>query len=259
MEVCKIKDNIFNDQTYFSYYFNRTLDTGLEFKFDGLVTFIYIKEGSLMVRTNKETVVINAGEMLFVPILMERRWEIGNCERLIGRVFCFRYWPEVDELDYPIQKIPVTDEIYNHFYEIPSTASNARVNSHYIWKAYRFLTEVQPLMVRNNVKHVEQIQKALSYMKENDFFTIPDLVEVSGMSKSRFYDAFLKLTGVSPINMKHRLQAYKAEFLLKETELSIEEITKKLGFLSTAHFRKVFHSHYGTMPPLKYRKMHSTK
>ena len=115
-----------------------------------------------------------------------------------------------------------------------------------------------------DIKHIDEnsneywlardLQKVLEYMKENDSYTIPELVKISGMSKSRFYEAFLTIVGVPPIKMKHRLQAYKGELLLKSTDLSIEEITKKLGFLSEAHFRKVFHSRYGECSPLKFRK-----
>lgn len=248
--------NLFNNATYFSYGFKRNRETGMESSFDSLTTFIYIKSGSLLVNffSPQKNIIVNTGEMIYLPILEKRRLEFINNEDVVGQVFCFRYWPEVDELDYNAQKFMPTEEVKEAFFAIPSMGQNPKINSSYIWKVYRFLTEVQPLMQRNNFKHLKKIQKALEYMKENDDYTIPELVKISGMSKSRFYETFLKATGLSPIKMKHRLQAYKAELLLKSTDLSIEEITKKLGFLSTAHFRKVFRSRYGDISPLKFRK-----
>ena len=249
--------NLFDEYTYFLYGFERNRDTGMESTFDNLITFIYIKSGSLLIDfpSAQESIIVNAGEMLYLPIVQKRRRiDFPKDETVVGRVFCFRYWPAVDELDYPAQKISLPETIREYFFAIPSMGAKVKINSNYIWKVYRFLSEIQPLMQRNTLKNIEKIQKALEYMKENDNYTIPELVEISGMSKSRFYEAFLKATGLSPIKMKHRLQAYKGELLLKSTDLSIEEITKKLGFLSEAHFRKVFRSRYEGHSPLKFRK-----
>lgn len=248
--------NIFNETAYFSYGFTRNRETGLESSFENLITFMFIESGSLLADFNgiQESVIVSQGEMLYLPITKMRQLNFINDEDVVGRVFCFRYWPDVDELDYNAQKIVVTEEVKDYFYAIPSMHKNPKINSNYIWKVYRFLTEVQPLMKRNKIKNLKKIQKALDYMKENDYYTIPEVIKISGMSKSRFNETFLKATGLSPIKMKHRLQAYKGELLLRSTDLSIEEITKKLGFFSASHFRKVFRSRYGEISPLKFRK-----
>ena len=248
--------NIFDEYTYFSYGFTRNRDTGMESNFDKLITFIYIQSGSLLINfpNSQENFIVNAGEMVYLPMIKTRRIEFPDDQEVVGKVFCFRYWPDVDELDYVSQKISIPEEIKEHFYAIPTMSEKPKINSNYIWKVYRFLSKIQPFMMRNKSKNLEKIQKVLEYMKENDSYSIPELVKISGMSKSRFYEAFLTIVGVPPIKMKHRLQAYKGELLLKSTDLSIEEITKKLGFLSEAHFRKVFHSRYGECSPLKFRK-----
>ena len=248
--------DLFNEITYFSYNFQRNRETGIESDFEHLTTFIYIKSGSLYVDlyNPQQRIVVNAGEMIYLPVLVRRKLRFTNDEMVEGKVFCFRYWPDVDELDYFAQKIAPPEDVKEAFFAIPSMSEKQKINSSYIWKVYKFLALVQPILKRNSFKHLEKIQKALSYMKENESYTIPELVKISGMSKSRFYEAFSKATGLSPIKMKHRIQAYKAELLLISTDLSIEEITKKLGFLSSAHFRKVFRSRYGQLAPLKFRK-----
>ena len=248
--------NIFDEYTYFSYGFTRNRDTGMESNFDKLITFIYIQSGSLLINfpNSQENFIVNAGEMVYLPMIKTRRIELPDDQEVVGKGFCFRYWPDVDELDYVSQKISIPEEIKEHFYAIPTMSEKPKINSNYIWKVYRFLSKIQPFMTRNKSKNLEKIQKVLEYMKENDSYSIPELVKISGMSKSRFYEAFLTIVGVPPIKMKHRLQAYKGELLLKSTDLSIEEITKKLGFLSEAHFRKVFHSRYDGCSPLKFRK-----
>ena len=250
-----MKTGLLDENTYFSYGFERNSKTGLESSFDGLTTFIYIKSGTLSVKffNGQQPITVSSGEMLFLPIMQKRSFSFNDDKMVVGRVFCFRYWPSVDELDYSAQKVNINESVKEYFLSIPPMGSSPNINSNYIWKVYRFLAEVQPLMRHNDSKKIQRIQNVLEYMKESDCYTIPELVKISGMSKSRFYEAFLMTTGLSPIKMKHRLQAYKGELLLKSTELSIEEITKKLGFVSAAHFRKVFRSRYG-VSPLKFRK-----
>ena len=93
-----------------------------------------------------------------------------------------------------------------------------------------------------------KIEKALDYMREHDNYTIPQLAEMCNMSRSGFYNIFKKVVGCTPIQTKHRFQAHKAEILLKTTDLSVDEIAEKVGFQSTAHFRKVFYSRYHCSP-----------
>ena len=115
-------------------------------------------------------------------------------------------------------------------------------------KTLIFLDEIQNYLVKNNSDSVKAIQKVLDFMKANDNYTIPQLVEISGMKKSTFYTVFAELTGSTPVLTKQRFQAYKAEILLSGTDLSIEEIAHKTGFNSVAHFRKIFKSRYSKSP-----------
>ena len=107
---------------------------------------------------------------------------------------------------------------------------------------------VQEQLFENTSKDTKKIQKAILFMRENDRYSIPDLAKLCNMSERRFYSLFNQIVGTTPIKMKHKIQASKAEFLLKSTDLSIDEIAHSVGFESTAHFRKVFNSLYGFSP-----------
>jgi len=58
---------------------------------------------------------------------------------------------------------------------------------------------------------------------------------------------------MSPVKMKQKIQAEKGEKLLEITNLTIDEIANRVGFDSTAHFRKVFESRFFCSPK-EYRK-----
>ena len=208
--------------------------------------FIYLEEGQLIARCAKGDITVNGGELLFVSPCTVWTPVFGNCEEIKGVLFHFRNWPDVDELDFPPQTIKVDENLKNHIQEIP--IGERKINSGYIWRTYRFLDTVQHYLTKNDSASVKAIQKVLDFMRSNDNYTIPQLVELSGMKKSTFYTVFEDITGSTPILTKHRFQAYKAEILLANTDLSIEEIARKTGFNSVAHFRKVFKSRYHKSP-----------
>ena len=233
-------------KSYYSFYFERNKYGILNFVSPTMFQFIYLEEGQLIARCAKGDITVNGGELLFVSPCTVWTPVFGNCEEIKGVLFHFRNWPDVDELDFPPQTIKVDENLKNHIQEIP--IGERKINSGYIWRTYRFLDTVQHYLTKNDSASVKAIQKVLDFMCSNDNYTIPQLVELSGMKKSTFYTVFEDITGSTPILTKHRFQAYKAEILLANTDLSIEEIARKTGFNSVAHFRKVFKSRYHKSP-----------
>ena len=233
-------------KSYYSFYFERNKYGILNFVSPTMFQFIYLEEGQLIARCAKGDITVNGGELLFVSPCTVWTPVFGNCEEIKGVLFHFRNWPDVDELDFPPQTIKVDETLKNHIEALP--ISERKINSGYIWRTYRFLDTVQHYLTKNDSASVKAIQKVLDFMRSNDNYTIPQLVELSGMKKSTFYTVFEDITGSTPILTKHRFQAYKAEILLANTDLSIEEIARKTGFNSVAHFRKVFKSRYHKSP-----------
>ena len=68
------------------------------------------------------------------------------------------------------------------------------------------------------------------------------------MSESGLY-AFMREHGhTTPIGLKNRLLVEKAVELLSSTDLSVEEISARLGFCSSAYFRKIVKEQTGKTP-----------
>lgn len=246
-----MNDIIFNRKSYYSYLFRRNKNGINEFSTNSHYELTYLSEGEFKAHYSKGTFTVHAGEILFFPVDWKWDFEFGNCKEIVGIVFHFRYWPNVDELDYPPQIIKTDDKLRQLFSELPiseNCENETKIDSRYIWQTYRVLDEVQSYMKKNDNKYIPSIQNALEYMRANDNYTIPELVTLSGMKKTKFYEVFEDLTGMTPVQAKHKIQAYKAEFLLGNTELSIDEIAEKLGFNSTPHFREVFRNRYGFSP-----------
>ena len=65
---------------------------------------------------------------------------------------------------------------------------------------------------------------------------------------------FKEYTGFSPHEYLTQLRVYNAKYLLKATDLSIEDISQQTGFSDSVYFIQVFKKIEG-ITPSKFRKM----
>lgn len=122
---------------------------------------------------------------------------------------------------------------------------------------YRILGELLPLIRCESVKSYDaRIAKAVEYIDYHYDrpLTVSELSAIANMSESYFYSRFRSEVGMSPIEYKLRKCVDSAVLLLiGEEELSIEEISDRLGFESAAYFRRVFRRFMGKSP-MQYKK-----
>lgn len=94
------------------------------------------------------------------------------------------------------------------------------------------------------------IEPAVEYIENNynQTISISTLIELCHCSESGFFKLFKKLTGVTPITYKHNIMIQHALELLSHTNLSVEEISFRVGFSSSNYFRKIFTQLTGKTP-----------
>ena len=151
-------------------------------------------------------------------------------------------------LDYLIKEINLTSEIVKLLNQMPNYNTRSNITSLTIANVYEIIYLLQKNMKKYDGKYVPKLEKALAFMRENDKYSIPQLAAYCGMSERCFYTTFKQFTGVTPIQMKHKIQGTKAEQLLKNTHLSVEEIANEVGFASETHFRKIFKKQCSYLP-----------
>ena len=98
----------------------------------------------------------------------------------------------------------------------------------------------------------------VAYRKSNgkNKISLADVCEHFNYSRSFICRIFKEQTGESLINCFNRLKIEEAKRLLRESEVSVNEISEILGFSEAKYFCNVFKSRQG-MTPIEYRK--STK
>ena len=149
------------------------------------------------------------------------------------------YISDTDEMKAYYDELPVLDDE-----KIQSIINLVTMLAKYI------LTEN---MVKTDLN--KNIKEAVSYIDNNldKKLTIDGISRSINISKSTIYrnfHSFLNCTVNEYMTLK-RIE--KSVDLLLNTDLSIEDITQKVGFESASYYSKVFKKHKG-LSPLKYRK-----
>ena len=112
---------------------------------------------------------------------------------------------------------------------------------------YQFLNDIYEKL-ESDPEHISHavIAPAIDYIENNynQNITISTLSKLCKCSESGFFKLFKKTTGVTPITYKHNTMIQHALELLSNTDLSIEEVSSKVGFSSSDYFRTVFFDQY---------------
>jgi len=114
---------------------------------------------------------------------------------------------------------------------------------------------VEGINESKGTRQMELIMQVIEYIKQN--FSNPNisvdmLAEKAGLSTSYFSKIFKTLCNVNVSDFITELRLEHAKSLLKETEMNIDEIAVKSGFLNTNYFYRVFKKGIG-LTPSKYR------
>jgi AraC-like DNA-binding protein len=100
-----------------------------------------------------------------------------------------------------------------------------------------------------------QIGKALSliHQQPHHAWTVANLAEQVGMSRTSFAMHFATVTGFAPFDYLRKWRMQKAGDMLRQGEDNLDEIAGRVGYESGAAFSKAFKREMG-MPPGLYRR-----
>ncbi|MBE7038977.1 MAG: helix-turn-helix transcriptional regulator [Ruminococcaceae bacterium] len=97
------------------------------------------------------------------------------------------------------------------------------------------------------------IQKINREYEKN--YSLEDYANMCYMGKFHFLRIFKNITGSSPIEYRNNIRLEHAKELLTDTDSSIDEISRNLGYNSNVYFCNAFKAKTG-MSPSQYRKTH---
>lgn len=158
---------------------------------------------------------------------------------------------------YPLQSIPACGRLRPYFEEIVAAGSNGFASLHAIGSFLQLLAELFPQMHYDRALTVnDRIVEAVRYIESHYDapLRVSELASVCHISPSYFYECFRREIGMSPIEYKNKITIRHAErSLIDHPEVSIEELSERLGFQSDVYFRRLFKAQTGKTPR-EYRK-----
>ena len=194
---------------------------------------------------------LNEGDVFFIPqgIRYRSTWSAEN--ETVFHYYGVSDIPIHDQRNYCLQKIAVPPALAACVHDIPT---NHPIDSKTIGVFYTVLARLLPYMSFDAKGHKESLcDRALAYMAEHVNCSIDEVAKHCHVCESVIYNAFRKTMGTTPNAQRLRLLCERAVDLLTTTDRPIEEISAKLGFSSSAYFRKILHKHTG-MTPTEIRK-----
>jgi AraC-like DNA-binding protein len=123
----------------------------------------------------------------------------------------------------------------------------------YFLASIKYLNQYREI---NNVKSTDTVQKSILYMRDNleNKITLQNIAGHVGYSVSRFSSLFISKTLYSPMDYYLQLKVQRACSYLQFSDLTIKEISFRLGYYDPFHFSKAFKQEMGVTPK-EYRKL----
>ena len=108
---------------------------------------------------------------------------------------------------------------------------------------------------RSNNDYYGYIYKLLCYIDKHyaENLTMNDLSSVTGLSPDYMARKFKAILGMTPSEYVRKFRIAKAMEMLCTTDLTVSEISQKIGFSDVSLFSRVFKQNVG-LPPASYRK-----
>ncbi|MDH6231733.1 AraC-like DNA-binding protein [Mesorhizobium soli] len=88
-------------------------------------------------------------------------------------------------------------------------------------------------------------------------WTIPDLAREAGMSRSAFFDRFVRMVGVRPMAYLLAWRMAAAKNLLRSGGVALDEVARRIGYGSASTFSTAFSRHVG-LPPGRFMRRSDT-
>jgi class 3 adenylate cyclase/TolB-like protein/Tfp pilus assembly protein PilF len=105
-----------------------------------------------------------------------------------------------------------------------------------------------PEVHSNEKDFLQRITEVIEKNLSNEQFGVSELAKEIGMSRSSLLRKVKKITHVSVSQFIRELRLKRGMEMLGQTELTVSEISYKIGFNSTSYFVKCFREYYGYPP-----------
>lgn len=204
-------------------------------------------EGNARIKSDKNEIVISEGDTFYIPLGCKYHSYWFGDDEIKFLSLGFSAFPGNAGEKYALQLISATENDIELMRKI-KTGQSAHCDDvgNFLLLFASLKSRMTPEKTRS--KRSELVMQALDVMKKHPEYDVPTLAKQVCVSESGLYGMFRKELGETPITVKNKILAERAEFLLQTTDMSVEEVSERLGFSSSGYFRKVIRSVTGKSP-----------
>ena len=200
-----------------------------------------------LVSDRQEEMLLEAGDVFYLPMgLRYHSYWFPIDGAVEWESYLFTYFPCSTGAEYAMQKLSLDKDTLSL---LDRLSEDMTVNASTVGLLYEVLGRLLPTMREMQTDpQQELLAKAKEYISTHTHFQISDLARHCGISESGLYAFFRSYAHTTPIEVKNTLLVEKAVLLLTSTDLSVEEISERVGIQTTAYFRKLVKEKTGKTP-----------
>lgn len=208
----------------------------------------YIKKGSAQFLCKGKSYDASEGDLLYIAKDTRYYSVWTGSPEIEFYSISFSFVKPYSFYEYPFQTIQ------NYPAHLPDQIYRTYGTDYYLSVSYfyRLLTDIYQRMTTavQTPPGKISVQPAIDYIEKNYHLpvSIDTLARLCHSCSSGFFKLFKEATGVTPIAYKHNIMVQNALDLLAHSDLTVEEISAKVGFSSSNYFRKVFFAITGKTP-----------
>lgn len=229
------------------------------------IELIYCLDGVINADINGEKVRLQKGEMLYIGSFVPHAFEAVSAKAAVaefGHAFLqndFSLFSQTGE-EYKIYRDANSEAIHemtalSKLLSDPTNTNNLDILGSLYKLGAAVLRSLEEKKRSSGKTAYHRISPALRliHMDYSSPLTVEDACKATSLSAGNFCTLFKKATGTGFHEYLNAYRVKNAGYLLKQTEMTIDEISALSGFSDIKTFYRVFKNQTGT-PPGKYRK-----
>ncbi len=246
-EVYAMNKVILYDKYYFTEYYHKYYRQGANGSPSPRHFIAYMKNGSADIKSERKTIHANEGDVFYIPKGMKyysywygqpdiRFLSIGFDEFNINRFASF-----------DLQRVEATETMVEKLLKIPLVSND--IDCRALSLFYDALSEIVPLLAPSpDLRDSDGADKIKSAIRKNPHAKMSEIASICSVSEPYIYSVFKRALGITPNQYRQAVLCDMASELLANTDLSVEDISSRLGFSSSSYFRKVLYKYTGRSP-----------